>query len=95
MKKAIFEDAFIDPSMYVIFFLAIVSHFPQLCDCRKEKRIIEEQIDRIGGWAYFDGDSQGNPDMGGDGGILFILDTHWFKLSSSLGSISNNHNLCL
>jgi len=51
---------------------------------------VEEVIDRTGAWVFFDGASQGEPAVGGAGGILHLLDTHFFKFAAGLGRSTNN-----
>ena len=47
-NQAIFHDVFIPPKVYAWKFLAILSHFLQLDGTQKERRIVEEVMDKFG-----------------------------------------------
>ena len=38
-------------------------------------------------WAYLDGTNQGEPFVGGTGGILNFLDSHFIKLMENIGMV--------
>ena len=46
-------------------------------------------IDRTGAWAYF-GVTEGDPSLGGDGGILYTCETNYWKLKVGLGGRTKN-----
>jgi ribonuclease HI len=54
------------------------------------RQIIEEVIDRSGSWLYFDGETQGNPLVCGEGGIIYISESHTMKFRAGLGHGTNN-----
>jgi hypothetical protein len=47
-----------------------------------------EAIEKFGAWAYSNGASQGDPMMGGVGGIIYLRDSHSLRF---LGQIINNY----
>ena len=54
-NKVIFQDITIPPHVYASKNLSILDHFPQSTGLCKQRRIIEETIDKIGCRSYFDG----------------------------------------
>jgi ribonuclease HI len=42
-------------------------------------------------WAYFDGASQGNPPVGGLGGILYLSSNHNIAFKAGIGQETNNY----
>eukprot|EP01018_Ginkgo_biloba_P034237 Gb_24170 [translate_table: standard] len=47
-------------------------------------------VDKTGAGAYFDGASQGNSQVSGAGGVIFLKDTHIIRIKAGLGRGSNN-----
>ena len=41
-------------------------------------------------WAFFDGASQGDPPLGGDGAVIFFSTTEKKKIKYAMGQASNN-----
>ena len=73
--KDIFRNIYISPSVYATKILGILDQFPQDTGQQQVRFIVEEFIDKLGSWAYFDRASHGKLSMGSVGGIIhfFIL----------------------
>lgn len=48
------------------------------------KVIKEEQIDKSGAWAFFNGASQDDHFVCGASGVLYLFDDHFLKFKASL-----------
>lgn len=46
---------------------------------------VEEEIDQDGACTYFDRAAQGDPRLGGAGGVLFLKHNHFLKFKAGLG----------
>jgi len=57
--------------------------------------IYEEQVDKNVPWDFFDGASHNNGQACGGGAVLFLSDSHIFKIQTGLGSGSNNYAKCM
>jgi len=54
----------------------ILKHFKHEGNIKASKVINHEIMDKEGAWAYFDGVAQGDPSIGGAGGIPFFTHGH-------------------
>ena len=71
--------------------IIILEHFPQAKDSPPMIIVREEQVDKNVPWYFFDGASQNNGLACGGGLVLFLSDSHFFKLNMGLGFDSNNY----
>jgi hypothetical protein len=51
-----------------------------------KQRILDHHlIERRDAWGYFNGASQGKSEVSGEGGVLFVYETHYFHVIVGLG----------
>jgi hypothetical protein len=70
--------------------LNILSAFPQISSIPHRARISEVNINKAIPWAFFDGASQGNPQMGGAREIIFLSQNHFLKFKYGIDKAKNN-----
>ena len=56
----------------------------------KIRVLVPPEINKDIPWAFFDGASQGNPPLGGSGGVLYLSKNHKLQARFSLGHYTNN-----
>ena len=54
------------------------------------KMIISSKINKTIPWAYFDGSNQGDPALGGAGGVAYLIENKKIEIIFSLSRASNN-----
>eukprot|EP01018_Ginkgo_biloba_P023075 Gb_32325 [translate_table: standard] len=89
-NASIFDEQEILPIQCALQSKTILDSFKQIHKEKSVRRVTEEQIDKKGAWAYFDGACQGSPPSCGVGRVLYLNDSHLFKFKASLGGDSNN-----
>jgi hypothetical protein len=70
--------------------LSILKHFPQSNPENPPRQIRIKVIDKSNCWAYFDGASQNNSQVSGEGGVLYLKDIHLLKCKATFGRGTNN-----
>jgi hypothetical protein len=86
----IFQDKSSLPELLVSQGLSILEHFPQEKGVRRGRVLQEVSVDSNRPWAFFDGASQENNTCCGGGAVLFLSNTHLFRLKMGLGPGTNN-----
>ena len=56
----------------------------------KERIQVPPEINKTVPWAFFDGASQGDPPLGGSGGVLYFSDKHKMQAKFAPGHCTNN-----
>jgi hypothetical protein len=84
-NKSIFQDVVLEPSIITTKAIGILSHFPRENDGVAIWHIQVEEVDKSYPWGYFDGVAQGDLMSCIGGGVLYLFDSHFFHLKSSLG----------
>eukprot|EP01018_Ginkgo_biloba_P022058 Gb_03022 [translate_table: standard] len=90
-NASIFEDRGSSPFQCAAQGLSILKSFPQVKQDKSPRHIVTEYVNRDGAWAFFDGAAQGDPQICGAGGILYINDFHIIKYRAGLGEGINNY----
>ena len=54
------------------------------------RTLVPPEINKDIPWAYFDGASQGDPPLGGSGGVLYLSDNHKIQARFSPRHCTNN-----
>jgi hypothetical protein len=70
--------------------LRIIKRFPQEKLDKPQRKVVEEVVDKLGAWAYFDGATQGETQICCVGRALFLNDSHCLKFKVGLGKGTNN-----
>jgi hypothetical protein len=79
------------PELIVAKILIILSHLPQGKAVPPVRLVVEEIVDHSQPWDFFNGASQNDGKIYGGGVVLYLSDSHFFKLKMGLGSGSNNY----
>jgi hypothetical protein len=69
--------------------MKILRYFKQTKVAKPTMIIVKEEIDKSRACAYFDGAAQGDPQVSGVGGVLYLRDV--LKIKADLGHGSNNY----
>jgi ribonuclease HI len=85
----IFKEVSVAPEITTLKSIAIYSTYSPTVGRVKTRIIQEEEIDKTKPWGFFDGASQNN--RCGGGGILYFSESHYFTLTSGLGTGTNNY----
>lgn len=88
-NNSIFHDPLKATNLVATQGLSILS-FPQEKGALAIRIITEESINKQIPSGYFDGAAQGVPSACGGGSVLYLSDTHFFKIKARLGNGSNN-----
>ena len=56
----------------------------------KIRVLVPPEINKNIPWAFFNGANQGDPPLGGSGGVLYLSDNHKIQARFSLGHCTNN-----
>lgn len=56
----------------------------------KLRILVPLEINKVVPWAYFDGASQGDPPLGGSGGVIYFLNKHKLQAKFAPGHCTNN-----
>ena len=87
---AIFNNKLIPPKVIS----ALVIHWAREYKVQekepKVKVLVPPEINKGIPWAYFDGGSQGDPPLGGSGGVLYLSRFHKIQAKFSPGHCTNN-----
>jgi ribonuclease HI len=85
----IFKEVSVEPEITTLKSLSIYSSYSPTVGRVKTRIIQEEFIDKTKPWGFFYGASQNN--RCGGGGILYFSESHYFTLTSGLGTETNNY----
>lgn len=56
----------------------------------RQRKIVSPEVDKSYPWAFFDGASQGEPLLGGAGGVLYVTIEHKFSIKYAPRRSTNN-----
>lgn len=87
---SLFEDKPIPPLQCGTRGFIIQSSLKQQSKDKARRQIVQEQIDKSGAWAYFEGASHGDPRLCGAGGSLHLGDGLFLNFQTGLGPGTNN-----
>jgi hypothetical protein len=88
-NSTIFKEKATVPEIIAATSLSILAHFPQEKNKPAIRAIQPELIDSSLPWAYFDGASQNL--LCGGGAVLYLSDSHFYKIKMGLGQGTNNY----
>jgi hypothetical protein len=84
INASMFEYIQVLPIQYAFHGLRILKSLPQENMEKPLRQFVEEVVDKSGAWAYFNGATQGEPQICGVGGFLYLNDSHYIKFKASL-----------
>ena len=87
-NNVVFNGKVCTPGITARLACGIALALPKHIRVKKQREILELEIDRSSPWGFFDGASQNN--YCGGGAILYLAENHFFELISGLGEGSNN-----
>jgi hypothetical protein len=88
-NSLIFQENPTVPEVTTTQSLAILSYYLQEKGLAGIHVVQEEEIDKSKPWGFFDGASQNS--VCGGGAILYLSDSHFFKMTLGLGKGTNNY----
>jgi hypothetical protein len=83
-NDSLFENKIIPAIQVASQALNILKHFKQTKSSKPMSIIVEEEIDKLEAWAFFNGASQGEPPLCGAEGVLYLKDSHFLKFKAGL-----------
>ena len=89
-NNAMFDETFIESTIYALISLVVLGFFPQNVVFQRSRRIVIEVVDKFGCWAYLYVTSRGVLTTGEVGGILYFHDHHQMQIFVGVGLSSNN-----